>query len=647
MEKELFFLDSGSPQPTWQSSSSGMEIQTGELNCSSEQLPNSFLNLNWDNSMDQSVPFESALSSMVSSPAASNAGGPTDSVVIRELIGRLGSICNSGEISPQCQTLGYNGGNNSTNTSCYSTPLNSPPKLNLSMLTNPNLAPFSADPGFAERAARFSCFGSRSFSGRTSQFGFNETEFPYRCTPRMETGKLSRVSSSQSLKAAGSYMAGQENKDTPFQEVLEADMRSVSASASASASASDRKFSRLSRSSTPEKAEFANVLEESSASRQIPRGEASCLNGPNDVNARKRKAVPRAKAKDLPSSPPKDGKVAAEDDAKRCKPAEATGNEKDDVKAKAEPNGSINTAAQDSPKPSESQKDYIHVRARRGQATDSHSLAERVRREKISERMKFLQDLVPGCNKITGKAVMLDEIINYVQSLQRQVEFLSMKLVTVNPRMETILPKDILQSRESLPHTNYPIDSSASTFPNGHQPQRGPLLQSGFSSGAEIQNSMNHFDAGLCRNQSIQLPPLDGFGEAASQLTTFWEDDLHSVVQMGFPQNQISSNEGSDDGGDDDSDDGDNTAEEKGQGERDHYEGSMAACDDSLSDSTPWDCLALLALRMFGYKDRHGFLQIGVVAGRCRTYSFLTLLIGVAWINPRDCACKPAMGNSL
>ncbi|KAK1318546.1 hypothetical protein QJS10_CPB04g00139 [Acorus calamus] len=76
---------------------------------------------------------------------------------------------------------------------------------------------------------------------------------------------------------------------------------------------------------------------------------------------------------------------------------------------------------------------YIHVRARRGQATDSHSLAERVRREKISERMKLLQGLVPGCDKVTGKALMLDEIINYVQSLQNQVEFLSMKLASVNP----------------------------------------------------------------------------------------------------------------------------------------------------------------------------------------------------------------------
>ncbi|XP_039125926.1 transcription factor bHLH137-like [Dioscorea cayenensis subsp. rotundata] len=80
-------------------------------------------------------------------------------------------------------------------------------------------------------------------------------------------------------------------------------------------------------------------------------------------------------------------------------------------------------------------KDYVHVRAMRGHATDSHSLAERVRREKISLRFKMLQDLVPGCDKVTGKALMLDEIINYVQSLQNQVEFLSMKLQTMNPML--------------------------------------------------------------------------------------------------------------------------------------------------------------------------------------------------------------------
>ncbi|XP_040990543.1 transcription factor BPE-like [Juglans microcarpa x Juglans regia] len=63
--------------------------------------------------------------------------------------------------------------------------------------------------------------------------------------------------------------------------------------------------------------------------------------------------------------------------------------------------------------------------------------------------MKILQDLVPGCNKVIGKAFVLGEIINYVQSLQQQVEFLSMKLEAVNSRMNTnptiegFAPKDV------------------------------------------------------------------------------------------------------------------------------------------------------------------------------------------------------------
>lgn len=65
------------------------------------------------------------------------------------------------------------------------------------------------------------------------------------------------------------------------------------------------------------------------------------------------------------------------------------------------------------------------VRARRGQATDPHSIAERLRREKIAERMKNLQELVPNSNK-ADKASMLDEIIDYVKFLQLQVKVLSM-----------------------------------------------------------------------------------------------------------------------------------------------------------------------------------------------------------------------------
>ncbi|KAF5805010.1 putative transcription factor bHLH family [Helianthus annuus] len=65
------------------------------------------------------------------------------------------------------------------------------------------------------------------------------------------------------------------------------------------------------------------------------------------------------------------------------------------------------------------------VRARRGQATDPHSIAERLRRERIAERMKALQELVPNANK-ADKATMLDDIIDYVKFLQLQVKVLSM-----------------------------------------------------------------------------------------------------------------------------------------------------------------------------------------------------------------------------
>lgn len=111
-------------------------------------------------------------------------------------------------------------------------------------------------------------------------------------------------------------------------------------------------------------------------------------------------------------------------------------------------------------KPEPPKQDYIHVRARRGQATDSHSLAERARREKISERMKILQDIVPGCNRVIGKALVLDEIINYIQSLQRQVEFLSMKLETVNSRM-TINPIEGFHSKDLGAQ---PIDAAGMLF---------------------------------------------------------------------------------------------------------------------------------------------------------------------------------------
>ncbi|CAI9776101.1 unnamed protein product [Fraxinus pennsylvanica] len=65
------------------------------------------------------------------------------------------------------------------------------------------------------------------------------------------------------------------------------------------------------------------------------------------------------------------------------------------------------------------------VRARRGKATDPHSIAERLRRERIAERIRALQELVPSVNK-TDRAAMLDEIVDYVKFLRLQGKVLSM-----------------------------------------------------------------------------------------------------------------------------------------------------------------------------------------------------------------------------
>ncbi|KAE8703962.1 Transcription factor bHLH62 [Hibiscus syriacus] len=198
--------------------------------------------------------------------------------------------------------------------------------------------------------------------------------------------------------------------------------------------------SHISKSNSPslDISELTSFHEESTVSVLIPDADPGLI----PSNSRKIKAVPE----------PKTGKIPATQ--KRCKSTESNEN---NIKNHPEP-----------------PKDYIHVRARRGEATDSHSLAERVRREKISERMKILQNLVPGCNH--RKALVLDEIINYVRSLQSEAEFLSMKLASVSTGMDI---NNIFQSSNTLAR---PIDSSASAFYG----QQNPELHGNVSNGTMV-----------------------------------------------------------------------------------------------------------------------------------------------------------------
>eukprot|EP01018_Ginkgo_biloba_P026367 Gb_33185 [translate_table: standard] len=271
-------------------------------------------------------------------------------------------------------------------------------------------------------------------------------------------------------------------------------------------------------------------------------------------NQRKRKCLTMAQAIDVSSVSPaprgKDTQIGEtkEGKGKRQKVAEGM-KERDDSRNKVEESNSGHTSesspkqTKDNAKPSVAtlKQDYIHVRARRGQATDSHSLAERVRREKISERMKFLQDLVPGCSKVTGKAVMLDEIINYVQALQCQVEFLSMKLAAVNPRLDFnteggCLAKNMLQPHNSSASKVFASDATAAYYQ--HQPQKGPM-QLGLQCELDGLSLGNPSEVAVRRMRNAQFSCTNGYhGDPVFQTSNVWDDELGSVVQTGLEQNR-------------------------------------------------------------------------------------------------------------
>lgn len=303
MENDYFFRN-GIPPPQHQFQTSLTQLQmTNSSQISDFQKTNEILMTNMEN--DFSSQFESSLSSMVSSPVTNNSA--TDTYAIRELIGKLGTICNSSQISPQfsrgntyiCDV------NNTPNTSSsYNTPMDSPSNLQMptlnhfvkenlpisrkSMYMSPVLPALPTDPGFAERAAKFSCFGSKSFNGRTSQIGLNNPEFQYRSSGlSLGNSKLPTVSSSPSLQALGSHMGIHENKNA---SQLLMNMRPNNVNASDS----DKKISNT-------LCFGADSNEESSVSAHNTSAE-NVLSTSIGLNSRKRKGFSKGKGKEAAST---------------------------------------------------------------------------------------------------------------------------------------------------------------------------------------------------------------------------------------------------------------------------------------------------------------------------------------------------------
>jgi hypothetical protein len=145
--------------------------------------------------------------------------------------------------------------------------------------------------------------------------------------------------------------------------------------------------------------------------------------------------------------------------------------------------------------------------------------------------------------QVTGRALMLDETINYVQSLQHQVEFLSMKLAAVNPQLdfhlESLLHKEMLQSCASPPTI---LMNSDQIVPHEQHPFQAQH-EVPFQLASACATDFRDLELAVSEANEIQISSaplfacitsMDSHGEPLSQTSNICDGELQSVVQMGI-----------------------------------------------------------------------------------------------------------------
>ncbi|KAF3944393.1 hypothetical protein CMV_029140 [Castanea mollissima] len=128
--------------------------------------------------------------------------------------------------------------------------------------------------------------------------------------------------------------------------------------------------------------------------------------------------------------------------------------------------------------------------SKRSRAAEVHNLSERRRRDRINEKMRALQELIPNCNKV-DKASMLDEAIEYLKTLQLQVQIMSMGAGFYMPPM--MLPTGM--QHMSAPHM-------AHFSPMG--------VGMGMGMGMGYGMGMPDMNVGPSGYPMIQVPPMQG-----------------------------------------------------------------------------------------------------------------------------------------
>ncbi|XP_027937398.1 transcription factor PIF3-like [Vigna unguiculata] len=128
--------------------------------------------------------------------------------------------------------------------------------------------------------------------------------------------------------------------------------------------------------------------------------------------------------------------------------------------------------------------------SKRTRAAEVHNLSERRRRDRINEKMRALQELIPNCNKV-DKASMLDEAIEYLKTLQLQVQIMSMGAGLYMPPM--MLPA-------GMQHMHAPHLAPFSPMSVG--------MHMGYGMGYGV--GMPDMNGGPSRFPMIQVPQMQG-----------------------------------------------------------------------------------------------------------------------------------------
>ncbi|KAF8649647.1 hypothetical protein HU200_013769 [Digitaria exilis] len=153
---------------------------------------------------------------------------------------------------------------------------------------------------------------------------------------------------------------------------------------------------------------------------------------------------------------------------------------------------------------------------RRSRSAEFHNFSERRRRDRINEKLKALQELLPNCTK-TDKVSMLDEAIDYLKSLQLQLQMLVM-----GKGMAPVVPPELQQYMHYI--TADPTQMPT-LRPSGQQPrpfqitQANPQRQSNVESDflSQMQNlHPSEPPQNFLRPPKLQLYPTEQRGGLAS-----------------------------------------------------------------------------------------------------------------------------------